>query len=79
MTKTAPKLTVPGIGYMLQGGGSASNTDPFAKKPAAGETWMKEPPHIMVFPVGKLDPAMHSTDPHTGRPWVMWGARPTNI
>src|SRR5919109_1747473 len=56
MSKTEPKLTGPGIGYMLQGGSTPSNTDPFAKKPAAGETWMKEPPHIMVFPTGKLDP-----------------------
>jgi hypothetical protein len=76
MSKTEPKLTAPGIGYMLQGGGSASNADPFAKKPAAGEAWMKEPPHIMVFPVGKLDPAAHSTDPHSGGPWVMWGGTP---
>jgi hypothetical protein len=76
MSKKEPKLTAPGIGYMLQGGGSASNTDPFAKKPVAGETWMKEPPHIMIFPVGKLDPNVYSSDPHAGGPWIMWGGTP---
>jgi hypothetical protein len=72
-----PNLTSPGIGYMLQGGGSASNTDPFAKKPAAGETWMKEPPHLMVFPATgtKLDPNAYG-DMHSGGPWIMWGGTP---
>jgi len=76
MSKKEPKLGGPGIGYMLQGGGSASNTDPFAKKPAAGEKWMKEPPHVMVFPTAKLDPKVYGTDAHTGRPWIMWAGTP---
>ena len=76
MTKKEPKLAGPGIGYMLQGGGSASNTEPHAKKPAAGEKWMKEPPHVMVFPSGKLDPGVYGTDPHSGRPWIMWAGTP---
>lgn len=76
MTKKEPKLAGPGIGYMLQGGGTPSNTDPFAKKPAAGEKWMKEPPHLMVFPTGKLDPAVYGTDPHSGKPWIMWAGTP---
>ncbi len=76
MSKKEPKLTGPGIGYMLQAGGSASNTDPFAKKPPAGETWMKEAPHIMVFPAGKLDRNVYTTDPHTGGPWIMWAGTP---
>jgi hypothetical protein len=74
--KKEPKLPAPGIGYMLQGGGSASNTDPFATKPAAGETWMKEAPHIMVFPAGKLDPNIYGTDAHSGKPWIMWAGTP---
>lgn len=75
-TKTQPKITATGFGYMLQGGGSPSNTDPFAKKPPAGQQWMKEPPHIMVFSPGKLDPKVYSTAPHSGGPWVMWGGTP---
>jgi hypothetical protein len=76
MTKKEPRLSAPGIGHMLQGGGSASNTDPFAKQPATGETWMKEPPHIMWFSTGKLDTSMFSTNMHSGGPWVMWGGTP---
>jgi hypothetical protein len=76
MSKQEPKLPGPGIGYMLQGGGSASNKDPFAKTPPQGEKWMKEAPHVMVFPSGKLDPNVYGTDPHTGRPWIMWSGTP---
>jgi hypothetical protein len=76
MSKKEPKLAGPGIGYMLQGGGSASNTDPFAKKPPAGEKWMKEAPHVMVFPTAKLDTKVYGTDPHAGRPWIMWAGTP---
>lgn len=77
MSHGTPNLASPGIGYMLQGGGSASNTDPFATKPAAGESWMKEPPHLMIFPATgtKLDPAVYG-DMHSGGPWIMWGGTP---
>lgn len=76
MSKTEPQLTAAGIGYMLQGGSTPSNSDPFAKKPPAGEQWMKEAPHLMIFPVGKLDPSAYSSDPHWGGPWIMWGGTP---
>lgn len=76
ITKKEPKLTGPGIGYMLQGGSTASNSDPFATKPAAGEKWLTEPPHIMVFPTSKLDPNVYSSDPKSGKPWIMWGGTP---
>jgi hypothetical protein len=73
-----PKLTAPGFGYMLLGGGSASNSDPFATKPKEGETWLKEPPHIMYFPVSgeKLDESTFTSDPKAGKPWIMWGGTP---
>jgi hypothetical protein len=76
MSKQEPKLTTVGIGYMLVGGGSASNTDPFAKKPPEGQQWMKEPPHLMIFSAGKLDPKVYGTDPHSGGPWIMWAGTP---
>jgi hypothetical protein len=76
MTKKDFKPTLPGIGYMLQGGSTASNSDPFATKPAPGEKWMKEQPHIMVIVPGRLDPKAHSSDPHGGSPWIMWGGTP---
>ena len=76
MSKGEPKLGAVGIGYMLQGGGTPSNTDPFAKKPPEGQKWMKEAPHIMIFPVGKLDPKVYGTDPDSGGPWIMWAGTP---
>lgn len=76
MTKKEPKLPATGLGYMLQGGGSASNTDPYATKPAAGEKWLKEAPHLMLFPTGKLDPNVYGTDAHSGKPWIMWAGTP---
>jgi hypothetical protein len=76
MKKEPPKLTQPGITYMLQGGSDASNTDPFAKHPKPGEDWVNAPPHIMIFPVGKLDPKVYGTDPNVGAPWVMFAGTP---
>jgi hypothetical protein len=77
MSHGTPNLASPGIGYMLQGGGSPSNTDPFAKEPAAGDKWMNEPPHLMVFPASgtKLDPTAYGGR-HSGGPWIMWPGTP---
>ncbi len=77
MTKKEPKLAKAGLGYMLQGGSDASNTDPFATKPAAGGDWMNAPPHVMIFTVGgKLDAKVYGTDPVNGGPWIMWSQTP---
>ena len=76
MTKAAPKLAQAGVGYMLQGGGSASNSDPFATKPADGEMWMHEPPHLMIFPTTPPDGKIYGTNPDAGGPWVMWAGTP---
>ena len=71
-----PNVTVPGLAYMLQGGSDASNTDPFATEPAAGEEWMTSPPHIMVLLPEELDQTVFSTDHHSGVPWIMWPGTP---
>jgi hypothetical protein len=42
-------VTVPGIGYMLQGGDHPSYTDPAATKPAAGDDWHVSGPHLMII------------------------------
>jgi hypothetical protein len=76
LNKTEPKLTAPGIAYMLQGGSAASNTDPFATAPPAGAQWLTPPPHIMVVPPGKLDSAVLATDHPSRGPWTMWGGTP---
>lgn len=66
-----------GFVYMLQGGSDASNTDPFASKPADGH-WIATGPHVMV--VG-ADPAFYAAypsdpNPDTTRPYVMWAGTP---
>jgi hypothetical protein len=60
---------------MLQGGSTADNDDPFAKKPTAGKDWLREPPHLMMFGI-KIDPSVHSSEPNTTRPWVMFKGTP---
>ena len=71
--KTPPAGKV-GLMYMLSGGTDASNTDPYAVKPAAGKHWIKTGPHIMI--VG-ADASFYESypkgeDPDTKSPYVMW-------
>ncbi len=67
-----------GFVYMLEGGTDASNTDPYAKKPDAGNHWIKTGAHVMI--VG-ADPAFYdqypkNADPDTKEPYVMWPGTP---
>lgn len=75
MAKKDPKLPGMGIGYMLLGGSTADNDDPFAAKPKPGKDWLREPPHMMLFGV-KIDPGMYSSQANTTRPWVMFKGTP---
>ena len=72
LTQQNPSLEQAGIGYMLQGASDASNTDPYATKPAEGEDWVTAPAHVMVFPTGRLDTNVYGTDPKSGGSWIMW-------
>jgi hypothetical protein len=76
MANTTPTITVPGVAYMLQGGADASNIDPFATVPAAGEDWVISPPHIMLLLPEGLDQAVYATDPDSGGPWIMFPGTP---
>ncbi len=71
-----PTVTVPGLAYMLQGGSDASNTDPFATEPAAGEEWVTSPPHVMILLPGEIDLTVFSSDHDAGGPFVMWAGTP---
>jgi hypothetical protein len=71
-----PNTTVAGLAYMLQGGSEASNTDPFATEPAAGDEWMSSPPHIMVIMPGEIDQTVFTTEHDSGEPWIMWAGTP---
>jgi hypothetical protein len=75
-SRTAPPEGSFGLAYMLRGGADASNTDPFATEPAAGEDWVNVGPHVMIV---VPDPTMLESmtdDPETGGPWVMWKGTP---
>jgi len=78
MAKQTPPAGKLGLMYMLAGGTDASNTDPYAQKPDAGNHWIKTGPHLMI--VG-ADPAFYanypkSADPDTAAPYVMWADTP---
>ena len=77
MAHKAPPEKV-GFMYMLAGGTDASNTDPYAPKPAADGKWIKTGPHVMV--VGPAAAAMPGypagPNPDTSKPYTMWGGTP---
>ncbi len=78
MTKTEPPKGKIGFGYMLQGGGSPSNVDPYAAKPPEGRDYLKAPPHVMIFNYGDTMPGYPDPgeNPDTSQPWVMWSGTP---
>lgn len=76
MMKTKPKLTTPGMAYVLQGCTVASNTDPFAMEPPAGKDWVEAGPHVMIFPTGKIDRKAYTTNPSSGLPHIRWAGTP---
>ena len=71
-----PKVSKLGTAYMLHGGKDASNTDPFATEPAAGEDWVISGPHVMIIvpDASSLDDL--PSDPNSGGPWVMFQGTP---
>jgi hypothetical protein len=75
-TGKEPNTQVVGLAYMLNGGSDASNIDPAATAPEAGNEWITSPPHIMVIMPGAIDQTVFSTDPLSGGPWIMWAGTP---
>lgn len=67
-----------GFMYMLQGASDASNTDPYATKPAKGMHWIRTGPHVMVVgPAAKSMPGyVKGDDPDTSKPYVMFAGTP---
>jgi hypothetical protein len=78
IAKKEPPAGKVGFGYMLQGGSTASNLDPYATEPPAGKQWHQEPPHVMIFNMGALpqDYPQPGEDPDMSQPWVMWAGTP---
>jgi len=76
MGHTQPNITGVGVAYMLQGGSDASNTDPFAMQPKAGETWVDTGPHVMIVTPNVAALGSLPIDHTSGRPYVMWQGTP---
>jgi hypothetical protein len=70
------QITEVGVGYMLQGGSDASNTDPFKMMPDAGEQWVNSGSHVMVLTPNVEQLAALPSDYKSGGPWVMWKGTP---
>lgn len=73
-----PKAGKIGFMYMLEGGTDASNVDPYAQKPTAGNHWIKTGPHVMIVGAepGFYDMYPKSAQPDTGIPYIMWPGTP---
>jgi hypothetical protein len=67
-----------GFMFMLAGGSDASNTDPYAKGPEAGNHWVSTGPHVMVVgPAAKMMVGYpKGGTPDTSKPYVMWAGTP---
>lgn len=77
MSKTAPKLSHVGIGYMVApDGGWASNTDPYAMKQTADNHWAHHEPHLMIVVPDLKSLDGMSADPANGGPYVMYAGTP---
>jgi len=74
--RTSVRIDRVGLAYMLVGGTDASNTDPWATEPVAGEAWVHSGPHVMVIVPDVAELEGIPTDPDNGGPWVMWKGTP---
>ncbi len=74
----APAAGKVGLMYMLAGGTDASNTDPYASKPEAGNNWIETGPHIMIVGADAsfYDSYPKNAKPDTSQPYVMWAGTP---
>lgn len=74
--RQAPPTDNVGIMYMLRGGTDASNTDPYATAPEAGNQWVETGPHLMVVGSESVLRGYPTTADDTTRPYVMWAGTP---
>ncbi|HEY5424914.1 MAG TPA: hypothetical protein VIJ77_00010 [Candidatus Tumulicola sp.] len=76
MSHSAPPASV-GFMYMLAGDSGASNTDPLAKAPTAGNHWVKTGPHVMILgPAAATMGYPMTADADASQPYVMWAGTP---
>ena len=65
-----------GVGYKLRGGALASSTDPFLIRPLEGDSWIIEPPHVILVFQDTTGLGALPDDPAEGGPWVSWRGTP---
>jgi hypothetical protein len=76
MAHKDPPQDKMGFGYMLVGGSDASNTDPFATKPAPSGQWVDTGPHVMIFNIGTRFDGYPTTPGDAKSPYVMFPNTP---
>lgn len=76
MAHRDPPAGKMGFGYMLVGGSDASNTDPFATKPAEGGRWVETGPHVMILNIGSQFEGYPTTADNPRAPYVMFPNTP---
>jgi hypothetical protein len=78
MHHKVPPADKPGLSYMLAGAADASNTDPYATKPARGASWVRTGPHIMILDRNAAASSGYpgGPNPDTSKPYVMFGGTP---
>jgi hypothetical protein len=77
LAKEKPAAKI-GFIYMLAGGSDASNTDPYATKPAVPNHWITTGPHVMIVGADQSfnDAYPSGPDPDTSGPYIMWAGTP---
>ena len=76
MGKTEPTPGKVGFIYMLKGGSSASNTDPYLTAPADGK-WLIDGPHVMVMNATEMMAGYTGgPNPDQTKPYIMWEGTP---
>ncbi|MDH5763195.1 MAG: hypothetical protein OEZ51_09445 [Nitrospinota bacterium] len=76
MSKTKPSYDSIGVGYMFQGEGPTSNTDPYASSKTSDEDWVPGVPHIMILAPNVSEFKGLPTRWQDGGPWIMWKGTP---
>jgi len=76
LAKKDPPAGKVGFAYMLVGGSDASNTDPFATKPAAGGHWVETGPHVMILNIGTRFEGYPTSHDNPKAPFVMFPNTP---
>ena len=78
MHHRAPPAGTAALSYMLQGGSDASNTDPFATRPARGASWVRTGPHVMILDRNAAAASGYpgGPNPDTSKPYVMFAGTP---